>query len=226
MILTSAKDQDHGEEVELVNGIDIGAAFLTALVVWLAALMTPGPDFAATVHASVGGSRRSGLWVAAGVTVGMAAWATASLFGLHAVLLAFGGLVTAVRLAGAAYLIYTGGRLLWAAWKGEASHAHAATPRSVSGAFRHGLLTNLANPKALALFGSLFAVLVPPDAPSWFSVGFLVAVVVTTAAWYALVAVTMSTDAIAHGYRRVERGMTAVTGVVFVAVGARLAARP
>jgi threonine/homoserine/homoserine lactone efflux protein len=209
-----------------MSGMDLGTAFLTALVVWLAALMTPGPDFAATVHASVGGSRRSGLAVGAGVTVGMAAWATASLFGLHAVLLAFEGLVTVVRLAGAAYLVSIGGRLLWGAWKGEASHAHAAAPRSVSGAFRHGLLTNLANPKALALFGSLFAVLVPPDAPPWFSGGFLVAIVVTTAAWYGLVAVTMSTNAIGTGYRRVERGMIALTGVVFVGVGARLAARP
>jgi threonine/homoserine/homoserine lactone efflux protein len=206
--------------------MDLGAAFLTALAVWLAALMTPGPDFAATVHASVGGSRRSGLAVGAGVTVGMAAWATASLFGLHAVLLAFESLVTAVRQAGAAYLTYIGVRLLWAAWQGEASHAQAAAPRSVSGAFRHGLLTNLANPKALALFGSLFAVLVPPDAPAWFSVSFLIAVVVSTAVWYALVAVLMSTNLIGRAYHRLERGINAITGVVFVAVGARLAARP
>ena len=202
---------------------DLGAAFLTALVVWLAALMTPGPDFAATVHASVGGSRRGGLAVGAGVTVGMAAGATASLFGLHAVLLAFEGLVTAVRLAGAAYLTYIGVQLLWAAWKGEASHVQAAAPRSVSGAFRHGLLTNLANPKALALFGSLFAVLVPPDAPTWFSGGFLVAILVSTAAWYGLVAIMMSSDVVGRAYHRVERGINAVTGAVFVAVGARLA---
>src|SRR5947207_11325205 len=110
MILVVRGGQDHGVEVWLVSGIDLGTAFLTALVVWLAALMTPGPDFAATVHASVGGSRRSGLGVAAGVTVGMAAWATASLFGLHVVLLAFAELATAVRLAGAAYLISIGCR--------------------------------------------------------------------------------------------------------------------
>jgi threonine/homoserine/homoserine lactone efflux protein len=48
-------------------------------------------------------------------------------------------------------------------------------------------------------------------------------VLVTTAGWYGLVAVTMSTDAIGRGYRRVERGMHAVTGALFVAVGARLA---
>ena len=95
----------------------------------------------------------------------MAAWAITSVFGLHAVLRAFEGLAAVVRLAGAAYLTYIGARLLWVAWNGERSDAHAAAPRSIPDAFRHGLLTNLANPKALALFGSLFAVLVPPDAP-------------------------------------------------------------
>jgi threonine/homoserine/homoserine lactone efflux protein len=192
-------------------------------VVWLAALITPGPDCAAVVHGAVGGSRRTGLAVAGGVTVSMAAWAVASLFGLHAILLAFEGLSTAVRLAGAAYLTYIGVRLLLAAWRGDASHAQAATPRSLVGAFRHGLLTNLANPKALALFGSLFAVLVPTDAPAWFSTGLLVLIVATTATWYTLVAVTMSTDAVAAGYRRAERAITAVTGLVFVGVGTRLA---
>ena len=210
--------------MDALSNADLGAAFATALVVWLAALMTPGPDFVATVHASVGGSRRDGLAVAGGVTVGMAAWAVASLFGLHAVLSAFEELGTAVRLLGAAYLVYIGVRLLWDAWTGAVTHAPTTTTRSVAEAFRHGLLTNLANPKALALFGSLFAVLVPHDAPSWFSMAFLVAVLATTALWYVLVAVTMSTDAISQGYRRAERATSALTGVLFVGVGARLAA--
>lgn len=198
--------------------------FLTATLVWVAALVTPGPDFAATVHASVGGSRRNGLAVAAGVTVGMVGWAVASLFGLHALLLAFEGLSTALRLTGAAYLAYIGARLLWAAWQGQGAHARGAVPPSLAAAFRHGLLTNLANPKALALFGSLFVVLAPPEAPFWFSACLLVAIVMTTATWYTLVALTMSTDLFARGYRRVERGLTAVTGAIFVGVSARLAA--
>lgn len=215
-------------EVDLLtwSHMDPGAAFLTALAVFLTALITPGPDFAATVHAAVGGSRRSGLGVAAGVTVGIGAWATASLFGLHALLLAFEELGTAIRLAGAAYLVYIGGRLLWAAWQGNPAHASSAAPCSLTGAFRHGLLTNLANPKALALFGSLFAVVVPPDAPLWFSVGLLAAVVVSTASWYALVATTMSAGAVVQTYRRVERGVSAVTGAIFVSVGAKLVAEP
>lgn len=205
---------------------DLLTAFLTAIIVWVVALMTPGPDFAATVYASVGGSRRNGLAVAAGVTVGMVGWAVASLFGLHALHLAFDGLSTALRLAGAAYLAYIGVRLLWAAWQGSSAHAHGAAPRSPRAAFQHGLLTNLANPKALALFGSLFVVLAPPDAPFWFSACLLAAIVVTTAGWYTLVALTMSTDLIARGYRRVERALTAVTGAIFVGVSARLATEP
>ncbi len=199
------------------------AAFGAALGVWLVALIAPGPDFAATVHASVTGSRRAGLGVAAGVTVGMAAWASSSLLGLHAVIDAVAGLATLVRLAGATYLAYLGGRLLWAAWPGGANHVTAMTPTSTAGAFRRGLVTNLSNPKALALFSSLFALLVPPNAPAWFTPGLLVSIVVSAGLWYTLVAVTMSTGAMAGVYRRLERGVTAVTGVVFVAVGVRLA---
>lgn len=206
------------------RGIEFGTAFCTALIVWLAALIAPGPDFAATVHASVSGSRRAGLGVAAGVTVGIAAWATASLFGLHAVLDTFAGLATVVRLAGASYLAYLGCRLLWAAWRGGAEHAAPLAPQSTSSAFHRGLLTNLSNPKALALFSSLFALLVPPGAPAWFTPGLLVTVIASAAAWYAVVAVTMSTGAMARAYRRVERGITAITGAVFVGVGVRLAA--
>ncbi|MGE3270279.1 MAG: LysE family translocator [Chloroflexota bacterium] len=208
------------------SDMGLGTTFLTALAVWLLALMTPGPDFAATVQASVGGSRRSGLATAAGVTVGMSGWAIASLFGFHAVLLAFEGLVSVVRLAGAAYLIYLGVRLLIAAWKRTEAHGRLAAPRSTANAFRRGLLTNLANPKALALFGSLFAVLVPADAPSWFSLTFLVAVIVSTAFWYTLVVLTMSSGIVGQVYRRIERGFTAVTGAVFVGVGVRLASEP
>jgi threonine efflux protein len=209
-----------------VTESDLIAAFLTATLVWVAALITPGPDFAATVHAAVGGSRRDGLAVASGVTLGMVGWAIASLFGLHALLLAFEGLSTALRLAGAAYLACIGLRLRWSAWQGSSSHEPGAAPRSPGAAFRHGLLTNLANPKALALFGSLFVVLMPPDAPFWFSACLLIAIVLTTASWYTLVALTMSTDLIARRYERVERALTAVTGAIFVGVSARLATEP
>ncbi|MCC7372027.1 MAG: LysE family translocator [Chloroflexi bacterium] len=207
-----------------MSEVDTLTAFVTAVVVWVAALMTPGPDFAATVHASVGGSRRSGLAVAGGVTVGMVGWAVASLFGLHALLLTFESLSTVLRLAGAAYLAYIGLRLLLSAWRSEHAETGGAAPRSTVGAFRYGLLTNLANPKALALFGSLFAVLVPADAPSWFTLSFLVTIVGTTLTWYVLVALTMSTRAVSRVYRRAERGLTALTGALFVGVSVRLAA--
>ena len=209
--------------MELTHVGQLGVAFGTALLIWLAALVTPGPDFAATAHASVSGSRRAGLAVAGGVTVGMVGWATASLFGLHAILFAFTELALAVRLAGAAYLVYLGVCLIWSARHATVSTVVVAAPLPAGAAFRRGLLTNLANPKALALFGSLVAVLVPPDAPSWFSVALLLAILVTTGGWYTLVALALSTSWFAAGYRRFERAISMVTGVVFVGVGGRLA---
>jgi threonine/homoserine/homoserine lactone efflux protein len=209
--------------MEPMDMVELAVAFGTALLLWLAALITPGPDFAATAHASVLGSRRAGLAVAGGVTVGMAGWATASLFGLHAILFAFTELALAVRFAGAAYLVYLGLRLIWSARHASTTVSVLSTPLPAGAAFRRGLLTNLANPKALALFGSLFAVLVPADAPNWFSVGLLLAILVTTGGWYTLVALALSTSGFTAGYRRFERAISVVTGVVFVGVGGRLA---
>ena len=58
------------------------AGFATVLGIWVVTVVTPGPNFLATVHGTLARSRRSGLLVAAGITLGTALWGTASLFGL------------------------------------------------------------------------------------------------------------------------------------------------
>ena len=91
-------------------------------------------------------------------------------------------------------------------------------------AFRLGLLTDLANPKAAAFFTSLFAVAVPPDAPLWFDGLIVATVVVMAGGWYAIVALAVSWQPVATAYRRLERVITAAAGAVFVGFGIRLAA--
>ena len=101
----------------------------------------------------------------------------------------------------------------------------AAARRSASGgrAFRFGLLTDLSNPKAAAFFTSLFAVAVPPTAPLWFDVLIVTTVVVIAGGWYALAACLVSLEQVSRVYRRGQRAITAVTGAVFMGLGARLA---
>lgn len=200
------------------------ASFVTITIVWLAALVAPGPDFLATVHTTLSGSRRSGAFVAAGIAVGIAAWATASLLGLGLLFQTAEWLYYAVKLIGAAYLVYLGVRILWSTRASRLASTSAEPVVSDIGAFRRGLLTNLSNPKAAALFGSLFAVLAPTAAPVWFDAGVVAMMVATSLGWYVAVACAMASGPVAVLYRRAERAISAAAGALFVGLGARMAA--
>ncbi len=203
---------------------DLWASVAVLVGVWLAALVTPGPDFLATVNAALTGSRRAGVLVGVGVGIGMAVWATASLLGLGLLLRTSELLYGAVRLAGAAYLVYLGARLLWSARRRHDEADLGAAPLSDRGALGHGLLTNLSNPKAAALFGSLLAALTPPEAPLWFDVSLVLFMAGSAIAWYVAVACVMASGPVARAYRSAARAIAALTGALFVGLGVRLAA--
>ncbi|MBW8271062.1 LysE family transporter [Caldovatus aquaticus] len=201
------------------------------LPVWLVALATPGPDTLAVSHAAVTGGRRAGSACAAGVATGIAAWA-AALSGLALLLAQAGWLHRLLALAGAAYLVLAGARMLRAAWQGGdapaaaglAIRADAARVGSaVARAYRRGLLTNLANPKAAALFGSLFAVALPRHAGVAEGAALVLVFAGTTFAWYALLAGLLAGPRAAAAYRRAARGVNAAAGAAFLGFGARLA---
>lgn len=198
--------------------------FATVIGVWIVTVVTPGPNFLATVHATLTRSRQAGLLVAAGITLGTALWGIASLFGLGLLFQAAGGLYQIVKLAGAAYLVVVGVRLILSARRASTPVRIAGSAIPASRAFRHGLVTDLSNPKAAAFFTSLFAVAVPPTASLWFD-GLLVATVAGIAGlWYGAVAWAMAADPMVVLYRKAARAISALTGVVLVALGLRLAA--
>lgn len=204
---------------------ELWMSFLALTGVWVLAVMLPGPNFLATAHASAMHSRASGLLTALGVAVGTAVWAVASLFGLGVLFRTAAGLYAAVKLVGGAYLVWTGLRTMWRGARGggagdDAAGAAGAPPRS---AFRHGLLVDLANPKAAAFFASLFAVSIPPASPLWFKALAVVVVVVTSWAWYSFVAVALSLPPVARLLVRSRRAVALLSGAVFVWLGWDLA---
>ncbi len=206
---------------------DLWTGLVTITLVWTVTVLSPGPNFLATVQAALGRSRRAGLEVALGISVGTTIWATASLLGLGLLFQSAGWLYHAVRIAGACYLIFLGVATLLSARRPATQPAGpaSATGPAAGGlwAVRRGLLTDLSNPKAAAFFTSLFAVAVPPGAPFWFDAAIVALVVAIAGGWYALCACAVSLAPVAAVYRRAQRAVTAAAGVVFVALGLRLA---
>jgi threonine/homoserine/homoserine lactone efflux protein len=189
-------------------------------------ICTPGQDTALTIRNTLGGGRPGGVATAVGVALGQAIWTLAASAGVVAVLSASEPAFRALKLAGAAYLVYLGVQALGAALR-RRSHgpiAREAAPIQPARALRHGVISNLGNPKMAVFFASLLPQFAGGESASFLALlalGLLFCSL--TLAWLTLYA--FAVDRLRHflgGPAR--RALDAVTGLVLVALGARLAA--
>jgi threonine/homoserine/homoserine lactone efflux protein len=188
-------------------------------------IVTPGPDTALTIRNTLLGGRRAGVRTALGVSTGQALWALASAFGVAALLAASEPAFRALKLLGAAYLVYLGIQSLLAAARrverARSERASAHLPARI--AYRQGVISNLGNPKMAAFFLSLLPQFTSGEATV---VPLLVLGLVfstMTFVWlsaYAL-AVARAGDFLRRG--SVRRVLDAIVGAVLVALGVRVA---
>ncbi len=144
-----------------------GVSALAALfAVHLLVVASPGPAFLAVSRTAISTSRAAGVVAAAAMATGALIWAVATLFGLHVLFAKAPWLYDAMRLGGAAYLIYLGLGMLRGAWRGGAIAAEVAVPAGHR-TFLRALGVQLSNPKAAVFFGSIFVTLLPAEAPLW-----------------------------------------------------------
>jgi threonine/homoserine/homoserine lactone efflux protein len=191
-------------------------------------IVTPGQDTLLTVRNALLGGRRAGILTALGVSSGQAIWAIAASAGLAALLSASEPAFLVIRVVGAAYLVLLGCQAL----------SHAARPKSLEDeagagpalgvrstvAFRHGLLSNLGNPKMAVFFTSLLPQFTVGGQASFMSLLALGLVFsCLTLLWLTGYAVAVAKAG--HVLRRpaVRRAIDAVAGVALVAFGVRLA---
>ena len=101
------------------------AALLQQLPLFMAAVLllnaTPGVDLLLTVSRTAQSGVRAGIMAALGINAGCALHALAAAFGLAALLAWSATAFTALKWAGAAYLLWLGLGMLRSAWRGPAS---------------------------------------------------------------------------------------------------------
>jgi len=212
--------------------VALDSSFVAFLAISVVVIVTPSQDTALTIRNTLLGGRAAGVATAAGVALGQGVWTLAASLGLTAVIVASETAFTAVRLAGAAYLVYLGAHSLWAALRGRTRAGTATgqtagrglTPRR---ALRQGALSNLANPKMAIFFSSLLPQFVAPGGSALAGMLALGLVFVSmTLAWLCAYAAVVAKAGDMLRRRRVRRAFDAVVGAVLVAFGARLAAEP
>ena len=196
---------------------------LAFLIVSAVVIVTPGQDTALTIRNGLLGGRRGGIATAAGVSTGQAVWALAASAGIAALLKASEPAFVALRLVGAAYLVYLGGRTLVAAIRRESSKTELGGSRRLSSraAYRQGVLSNLGNPKMAVFFTSLL----PQFGHSFAGLLALGLVFCTmTLAWLTAYAFAVARAGNFLRRPKIRRALDAITGAALVALGLRLAA--
>jgi threonine/homoserine/homoserine lactone efflux protein len=193
--------------------------------------VTPGADMAMVSRSVFLGGRRAAFGTTLGIGAGCMIWAIASAAGVAAVLAASEAAYDALRLVGAAYLVWLGVQSLWVAVRGGRRGGQTPfggqTPTSASlrRPFRQGLLTNLFNPK-IALFYTTFLpqFIRPGDPVLVLSMGMATVHILLGIVWLSAYAWLLNRAVDAFRGSRLRRALDAVTGTVLVALGIRVAA--
>jgi len=186
----------------------------------LALLAIPGPAVLYIVVQSADQGRRVGLASVAGVHLGTLVHVAAASAGLSAVIVASSVAFSAVKYAGAAYLVYLGVRKLL---DRDAQTRVERTREPLRRAFARGTIVNALNPKTALFFLAFLPQFVAPDRGGVWSqalvLGFVfVGLGLVTDSLYALAAGT-----VAGLLRRKRNAVRYGSGIVFIALGATAA---
>lgn len=195
------------------------------LAIWILAVVSPGPAFLMLSQLAAGRSRAAALGAALGITTGAMAFATLTLWGLGVLIVQIAWLGTALRIAGALYLVYLGLMLFHSAAAERADEAAPLPPgEDFAAGLRIGLITSLTNPKAIAFFLSLFAVALPPDLTAGDKAVLLAIGFAIELGWYVFVALVLSTGVLRRLYGRARKTLDRVLGAALLLLGVRLGA--
>ena len=194
-------------------------------IVALGMVLTPGPNMMYLVSRSLSQGRRAGMISLLGTVTGFLVYLTLANLGLTEAFRTARWLYWAIRLAGAAYLLYL-------AWQVLRPHGVAIfhvrdLPRDPAARlFRMGLLTNLLNPKAAIMYLALIPQFIDPARGHVLAQGFLLGgtQITVSAAVNATIVLVASAIATFSATRPAWlRGQRLVTGALLAAFALRLA---
>jgi len=160
----------------------LGACFLLAIV--------PGPTVTVIIANALARGTLAGLAIVLGTQLGVMTMILTVAFGMQALVSFMGWAFDWIKLAGAAYLIWLGFKMLRS--RGDLGQAQAVKNKSYAALVMEGFFVIWANPKALIFFGAFlpqFVKLTAPTFPQIVLLGlFFMLVAGSTDSIYAIVA--------------------------------------
>jgi RhtB (resistance to homoserine/threonine) family protein len=194
----------------------------------LAGLLTmlPGLDTAQVLRSVTIGGKSTAYATVAGILTGVWIWGAAAALGISALLVASHIAYTAVKWAGAAYLIYLGIKMLWESRHitHESVQAKIADKTSNRKAFNRALLINLTNPKTGVFYIAILPQFLPEEFPALVG-GLLLSTIHNLLAliWFTLMIYGASFAKEILQNPRVQKIIERASGIALIGFGLRVA---
>ena len=191
---------------------EISNLFL-ALGIFAVGFISIGPNILAIIGTSMERGRDAGVRLALGVGTGSAVWAMCTVAGLTALVTAYAGLVTLLKVFGAAYLLWLAVKSFRSA--ATPSHLHRPTAARGNRLYLQGIAIQLTNPKAALQWIAIVGIGLGSDAPLWVGAALVVIATGLSLGVHVLYAVTFSTAPVVLAYQKARRWIEASLGLFF-----------
>lgn len=197
------------------------SSLLLALGIFSVGFVSIGPNILAIIGTSMERGRRAGIKLALGVGSGSAVWATLTVAGLTALIAVYAGLVTLLKVFGAAYLMW----LAYKAFRSATTPNRLQKPQSAHGKnlYLQGIAIQLTNPKAALQWVAIVGIGLGDDAPLWVGLALVGIATALSLIVHVLYAVTFSTGPVIDFYRRSRRLIEASLGLFFTFAAYKIA---
>lgn len=202
------------------------SAFLTVALIHFLALISPGPDFALITKQSLTRSRRSAIWMAAGIASANLVHVGYCILGIAVVISRSIVAFNVLKYLGAAYLLYIGWKALRAkpALTMKAATVLPQAPeRGLLHALGSGFICNILNPKCTLFFLALFTQVIDPSTPAFTQLLYGLWIAGVSFVWFCVVASVFSLASIRKRYERMGHWIERAMGAVLIALGIRVA---
>lgn len=197
------------------------SSLLLALGIFSVGFISIGPNILAIIGTSMERGRKNGVQLALGVGVGSAIWATLTVSGLTALITAYAGIVTLLKIFGATYLLW----LAYKAFRSASVSDAMKRPKAAKGKnlFFQGLAIQMTNPKAALQWIAIVGLGLGASAPLWVGLTLIITATALSVLVHLLYAITFSTQPVILFYQRARRWIEGTLGLFFTFAAYKIA---
>ncbi|MEP3428075.1 MAG: LysE family transporter [Roseibium sp.] len=195
---------------------------LTVISLTVVVAIVPGPDFAVVLRNALIGGRLAGIMTSLGIALALGVHVTYALAGIGLIVSQSIFLFNALKLIGAAYLIFLGITMYRSASRDmPADSALGGMPPLK--ALRWGFFTNVTNPKATMFALSVFLQVTSPSTPLWTQIGYGFIMASGVFLWFALVTMFFTLPKVRQQFVRAKLWMERSFGILLTLFGIGIA---